>query len=261
MIRFAIVWAALLLFLPAISACVIIEGGENIIFIHKSVGHMLIQEGDVRGIFDTFDVEHGTDFRFWDHDNDGPTGVTDPDGGQHLGYDIPGDNNTPWDYRDLFQQPVNDPPDNAFSRLLANHQVIVFKSCFTMCHIESDALLDEYKGLYREMRDVMDQHPLHIFVPLSPPPLNPGDTNPANAARARSFANWLKTDFLTEGGPHLNVRVLDFFNLLAEGNPFKPGYNMLRFEYCKDGYDSHPNKAANQQVAPIFVDLLINSIM
>ena len=56
MIRFAIVWAVLLLFLPAISACVIIEGGEDIIFIHKSVGHMLIQEGDVRGIFDSFDA-------------------------------------------------------------------------------------------------------------------------------------------------------------------------------------------------------------
>jgi hypothetical protein len=99
------------------------------------------------------------------------------------------------------------------------------------------------------MRDVMDQHPDHVFVVISPPPLNPAATTPEAAARARAFADWLTSDAYLEGHP--NVFAFDFFDHLAEDDPTASDYNMLRAAY-RDGEDSHPNQTANEVVGPAF---------
>ncbi len=239
-----------------------VEEADNMILIHKSVGDALIKEGNVRGLFNAYNSAHGTNFQFWDHDNNAPV-LTDPQGGTHGDYGFPeGGATQPEHYENLFKQPVHVPPDNAFSRLLANHEVILFKSCSSAAFIEHDHRLNQIKNNYRAIRDVMDDHRDHLFIPFSPPPLNKDapDTPPEMGARARAFADWLKTDFLTEKGPHPNIAVFDFFDLLAEDDPSDPGYNFLRSEYVKGWQDSHPNKAANEHIAPIFVDFVINSI-
>jgi hypothetical protein len=222
----------------------------NVVFLHHSTGGALIAEGGVREIL----IEAG--FDFWDHGYN-PTGLRAPDG--HLtgySYSIPGDNTDPDGLARLFAQRTYPLPVNALSGLL-QHEVIAFKSCFPASQIDTDAELAEYKAWYLGMRDVMDAHPDHVFIVMSPPPLHPAVTDPAAAARARAFAEWLSSDAYLEGHP--NVYTFDLFDHLAEGDPTSPDVNTLRSEYRPAGTDSHPNQTANEAVGPAFAEAIMSA--
>jgi len=222
----------------------------NVIFLHHSTGGNLIEQGEMREAFSA------AGYDFWDHGyND--QGLTRPDGTPAgYSYNIPNDNTDPDGFAHIFSQRLYSWPSNGFSGLM-QHEVIVFKSCFPVSDITSDAQLEQYKAYYLRIRDVMDQHLDHVFVVVTPPPLNPAETDVKAAARARAFAEWLKSD--TFLGGHLNVYTVDFFDLLAEEDPVTPDYNMLREEY-REEEDSHPNRSANETVAPIFVEFVIGAI-
>lgn len=99
----------------------------------------------------------------------------------------------------------------------------------------------------------MDKHRDKAFVVVTQPPLVPRATNREIAARARAFANWLKSPEYVNGHP--NIFVFDLFQLLAEDDPLCPEANMLRAAYRgSDPEDSHPNERANQTVAPQLAD-------
>ena len=222
----------------------------NVIFFHHSVGYNLIHQGGVRELF----TKAGYDF--WDHGYNSE-GLTRPDGTPAgYSYNIPDDNTDPDGLATLFAQPVYGLPINAFSRLL-QHEVIAFKSCFTANNISDDEQLETYKSYYLSIRDVMEQHPDKIFIIVTAPPLNPAQTDAETAARARTFANWLKSDEYLSGHP--NVFCFDLFDYLAEDDPISPDYNMLRDRY-RNSTDSHPNLTANKTIGPIFVDFVIDTI-
>jgi hypothetical protein len=224
----------------------------NIIFLHHSVGHNLIAEGNVRPLL----TELG--YRFWDHDHN-HIGLTRPDGtstGSH--YRVPGargrGDTDVGGLAKLFAQPVTDPPDNAFSRLM-QHEVIIVKSCFPNSAIKSDAMQEQFQSWYLQMRDVIDEHRDHIFVIVTSPPLHPEQTNSDEARRARAIADWLTSDSYLAGHP--NLFTFDFFGLLAD-----PSTNTLRSEYQRDtdDPDSHPNRLANETVGPLFVEFVDQAI-
>ena len=228
----------------------------NLIFLHHSTGQILISQGNVRPLF----AERG--YAFWDH-NYNTIGLTRPDGTRtRTSYDIPeltpgargGGNTDPEGLAVLFAQPVHDPPDNAFSRLL-QHEVLMFKSCFPNSAIKSEGMLQQHKSLYMQMRDTIDRHPDKVFILLTSPPLHPNRTTLEDAARARALANWLGSDEFLAGHP--NLFVFDFFDLLAD-----PETNMLRRDYQIDpeSTDSHPNALANQTIGPLFVDFVDEAI-
>lgn len=103
----------------------------------------------------------------------------------------------------------------------------------------------------------MDQHPNRLFIVITPPPLNPASTDAKAAARARAFANWLKSDeYLAD---HPNIFTFDFFGHLAEDDPSSPDYNMLRQIY-REGSDSHPNQIANEKIGPLFAEFIIDTV-
>jgi hypothetical protein len=235
------------------SAAVKASSGDfrNIVFVHHSTGNNLIRQGNVRELFQ----EAG--YNFWDHGYN-EKGLRDPEGkGTGYNYNIPGDNTNPGGYYRIFNQTEYSLPINAYSGLL-QHEVIVFKSCFRPTnHIRSDEQLEQYKTWYLGIRDEMDQHPEKIFIVVTPPPLNPAETNPEEAARARAFASWLKSEAYLAGHP--NVFTFDFFDHLAEGDPNDSDYNMLRAAY-RDGDDSHPNRQANETIGPLFVAFIIEAI-
>lgn len=224
----------------------------SIIFVHHSTGRAIIHEGNVRELL----TEAG--YEFWDHDyND--IGLRDP-GGSLIGYsyNIPGDNTDPDGLARLFAQPVREWPVNALSGVM-QHDVIAFKSCFPVSNIADRDQLESYKRYYLDIRQVADAHPEKMFVALTPPPLVPGSTTPENAARAREFANWLKSDEFLAG--RRNLFVFDLFDLLAEGDPAAPDHNMLRAEYrLEDRGDSHPNALANRAIGPLLAQFLSNTI-
>jgi len=222
----------------------------NIIFLHHSVGHNLIEQGQVRELF----TQAG--YVFFDHDYN-HIGLRDPSG-EHLGYsyNVPQDNTDPDGLAGIFSQHLYPIPVNAFSGLM-QHEVIIFKSCFPTSDIPSEEMLDEYKAYYLGMRDVFNEHLDKIFIVVTPPPLNPSETKMEIAMRARRFSDWLGSDEYLGG--RSNVFTFDLFDLLAEGDSQSPEFNMLKAEFREDE-DSHPTREVNQRIGPIFVEVVIKSI-
>lgn len=190
----------------------------NVIFLHHSTGSNLIEQGGIRELLTK------ADYSFWDHGYNSE-GLRQPDANSAgYSYNIPADNTDPDGLASIFAQQVYDLPLNAFSGLL-QHEVIAFKSCFPVSDITSAEQLARYQSYYLAMRDVMDQHPDKVFIVVTPPPLNPAETNAEAAARARIFANWLTSDEYLRGHP--NIFTFNFFGYLAEDDPALSDYNML----------------------------------
>jgi hypothetical protein len=222
----------------------------NIVFLHHSVGDGLIVQGQLRQKFSD------AGYAFWDQGYNAqplraPNGKT-----TGYGYYVPEDNTDPDGLARVFAQPVYALPVNTFSGLL-QHEVIIFKSCFPVSDIATDAQLELDKTYYLRIRDVITKHPDKVFIVLTPPPLNPAETNAANARRARALANWLRSDEFWN--KKSNYFVFDLFDALAESNSVSQDYSMLRQAY-RDGSDSHPNAKAGETVAPGLADFVIQSI-
>jgi hypothetical protein len=140
--------------------------------------------------------------------------------------------------------------------IMANHQVIAFKSCYPASAIGDDDELNQRYTWYSGMRDFFDDHPEKTFVVMSTPPIHPDETNANEANRARAFADWLKSPSYLEGYP--NVVCFDLFDLLASDGSDGP-INTLRTSYQQEWVDSHPNELANQTIAPLFAQFLIDA--
>lgn len=238
---------------PAGSGAVLADDrGEftNLIFLHHSVGHNLIAQGNLRETF----AAAGLDL--WDQDYNS-LGLTDPQGNPTgYSYTVPGDNTDPDGLAAIFRQEERGRPTNTLSGLL-QHEVIIVKSCFPASNIESDVKLEQYKSWYLSIRETIDRHPDRLFILLSPPPLNPAETTPQAAARARQFANWLNAPEYKANHP--NVYTFDLFDALAEPDSAAPDANMLR-EGFRTGTDSHPNLLANQTVAAQLAESTISAV-
>jgi len=217
----------------------------RIIFLHHSCGENLVNQGSVREGLTALGYE------FYDHGYNGD-GLRLADGsytGTH--FDVPDDNTDPDGFATIFAQPLHDPPDNTFSHLM-QYDVIAFKSCYPVSNIGDDYQLNEFKSYYLSIRDTMDQYPDKLFVIVTQPPQVPANSDPAEGARARAFADWLQSDEYLAGHP--NVFVFDFFGLLAGDD------NFLRSEYREDEYDGHPNERANREIGPLFVTFIDQAI-
>jgi hypothetical protein len=232
---------------------------QNVLFIHHSVGESLIRDGSVREILN----EAG--YKFWDHGYNHPEiGLRNEQGKPAGCYWIPEDNTNPDGIASLFQ--MNPKEENAFSIILRNHDVIVFKSCFPVSQISEDNIsrdsqspgrrsLYNYKRHYLSIRNIIDKHPEKIFIIVTQPPLHPNATNQVEAKRARAFVDWVTSnEFL---GERKNIFVFDYFNLLSD-----PKTNMLKTEYQIDpkGKNSHPNPLAQMMIGPQFADFIINTV-
>jgi hypothetical protein len=218
---------------------------ENLFFLHHSTGRNIINEGNMREWFATFNGNNGTFFEFWDHDYNN-LGLRDP-AGNMLGYsyNIPNDNTDPDGLHYLWTT-----SNSASDSILANHDVIAFKSCYPASAIESEAQLDQYKTWYLDMAKIFDRYPQKVFLVLSPPPLHRLSTNVVEADLARAFARWLASDDFLKG--RHNIKYFDLFDHLAHPEDGSVVRNMLRAEYEISPYaaDSHPNTLANQTVGP-----------
>jgi hypothetical protein len=81
------------------------------------------------------------------------------------------------------------------------------------------------KGIYNDLLPYFAAHQEKLFVVITAPPLQSGDTNAGEAANARAFNNWLVNDWLDAYG-HNNVAVFDFYNVLTS-NGGSAGVNDL----------------------------------
>jgi hypothetical protein len=241
----------------------------KIVFIHHSTGANLIKQGNLRQLLRSANSE----IEFWDHSYNllpfwqitaqiipYQTGLSDG-GGNLTGTDYHLDitNTDPKGYADLFSQPLQSPPQNAFSKLISNFDVIAFKSCFPVTKIASDMQLEHYKKCYAIIRDRIDLFPEKLFILFTPPPLRREMTKKEFAHRASIFSQWMRSkEFL---GKRKNIAVFDFFSLLAENTQEKSNFNMLKTEYAPlIPFDSHPNRSANVSAAKELAVFLIEKI-
>lgn len=147
-------------------------------------------------------------------------------------------------------------PANAFSGLM-QHEDMVFKSCFPASNTVNDEQLEQYQTWYLGMRKVMDYASDHVFILVTPPPMNPTASTSDAAARARAFSRWLQWEECLEG--HSNISTFGLFGALSEDDAASTEANMLRQEY-REGDDSHANTHADQQTEPLFASFVVQAV-
>lgn len=172
------------------------------------------------------------------------------------------------------------------------NKIIMFKSCYPNSGITEDGSepgdpflstrsLVNYKAIFRHqsgtgntysnegytykpLEDIFAENPDTLFIYVTSPPLCKTCTNSADAARARTFNNWVKTDWLdsynTANSDLSNVIVYDWFDFLANASDALENANMLKDSYYDGGGDSHPNNTANTESTTDFSDSFIDTI-
>jgi len=209
---------------------------RKILFIHRSVGHHLLEQGRLR---DHLDAEVQLD----DYDNnlgiltrsDGTT-ATD-------GISMPGNNTNPDNLAAFFQQ---------WPSVLDSYDTIMIKSCYPNSHIKNEEQLEEIKVLYRAIFDAFATHQKQLIV-LTTPPLRPLLTNQKEAKLASELAYWLVASAAKEG-----VRVSDLHHTYAETTGRHQG--MLKREYRRLlPWDTHPNRTAHAAIAPQLARFVLSS--
>lgn len=153
----------------------------------------------------------------------------------------------------------------------SSHRIIMIKSCFPSSEINDEGIPEDtlnpedktifnYKWHWRFMVRTMRNHPTNFFVIWTNAPLTQLTTNPTQAHFSDRFCKWAK-DTLAAGLDPLigtfpsNVYVFDYFHKLADANGYLPDM------YAVDPYDSHPNAAATQLVAPLLVNETLNAYL
>ena len=142
------------------------------------------------------------------------------------------------------------------------NDIIMFKSCFPNSDIGSDGskpgnplsrnrTLENYKEVFIGLGKEISKYPSKLFIYLTFPPLVPMETTPENAARARSFNDWLINSYLPDYYKNYGVEnfvIYDLFGVLSDED------NFLKSEYRRDNpRDSHPNKKAYQVITQDFM--------
>lgn len=151
------------------------------------------------------------------------------------------------------------------------NEIILFKSCFPNSALEGNPndppnpegwlSVGHAKYVYGEILRYFATRPDKLFVVITAPPLS----DPAYAANARAFNEWLVNDWLSENNYTLNnVAVFDFYNVLTGADNhhrfvggqvehvFTPGTNTLF--YPSD--DDHPSAAGSRKATEEFIPLL-----
>jgi hypothetical protein len=149
------------------------------------------------------------------------------------------------------------------SDYLEENRIIVIKSCFPSSEMSgigsaedmSDPTIKSlwnYKWHWRYILKIMQDHPENFFVIWTNAPLVANATNSEQAELTHEFSYWAKSvlgaglddEF---GTLPKNVYIFDFFHKLVDENW------MLDPDYAADEWDSHPNAAATELVAPQLV--------
>lgn len=158
---------------------------------------------------------------------------------------------------------------NDIRSILQNNKIVVIKSCFPSSDIDtfgspSDTLNPEnktvfnYKWHWRNIINIMAAHPENFFAIWTNAPLVANATNSLSAKLSHQFCTWAKDTLAAGLDPQVssfpsNVYVFDFFHKLADST------GMLATQYASDEWDSHPNAAATELVAPQFVQEIFDA--
>ncbi len=210
------------------------------IFVHRSVGHNLIEDGGMYSL----SKNHGYELNDYDHNS---YELSDGKSTKKLNIVFEGDDTHPEHYAKLFSEDGRKSQKEALD-LILDSDVIMIKSCYPNSHIKTDDELEAIKENYRSIAHFFEAMPDKKLIILTSPPLLPLRTNQKAACRARKLATWLSETKLGA-----NTSVFNFFDLLAEPESSRKP-NVLRKKYRRLlPVDSHPNPQASKEIAPLLV--------
>ncbi len=145
--------------------------------------------------------------------------------------------------------------------LTVKYDVIIFKHCYPGSNIlgdlgtpdadSEDKRLENYKLQYIKLKEKLHQFPDNTFIVWTLAALTEKSTTPENAARARTFYEWVKDEWNEKGD---NIFLFDFYSLETEGGLY------LKPEYASSLTDSHPNTAFSAKVAPLFAQRIVDVV-
>lgn len=218
----------------------------RIVFLHHSTGGV-IWNGGVPQALASYNAGHATDYRITEH-----AYPNDP-------YSWA---NYPYDYWNLWV--ANTGASMAQSQpnldmIAGEYDVIVFKHCFPVSAIQADTgaasvgssvkSLENYYLQYDALKARLRAFPGKRFIVWTGAALREADTTPGQAARAKTFFDWVRNTWDEKGD---NIFVWDFYALETEGGLYLASGNASA--------DSHPNASFAQRVAPLFVNRLVDVI-
>lgn len=209
---------------------------RKLLFIHRSVGHHLLEQGRLRDHLDT-------EVQLDDYDNN--LGIlTQSDGTTTTNsISMPGNNTNPDNLVAFFQQ---------WPGILDSYDTIMLKSCYPNSHIKSEEQLEEVKAQYQAIFEAFAAHKKQLIV-LTTPPLRPLLTNQNEAKLASELAYWLMASATKTG-----ARVFDLHHAYAEMSGKHQG--MLKREYRRVlPWDTHPNRIAHEATAPQLARFILSA--
>ncbi|MCX6811455.1 MAG: hypothetical protein NT039_02060 [Candidatus Berkelbacteria bacterium] len=225
------------------------EGQAKIIFLHHSTGQV-IWDGGVKEWFDNYNIEKGTNFQVEERvfPKESPYGW----------------NNYPFDYYNIWvkngggTEYKTEPTLNALTK---DYNVIVFKHCFLVSHIEVDSgspnvdsdtkSIENYKLQYNALQKEMRKYKDTKFIVWTGAVETSEVLLDGPANRTKIFFDWVKNEWDEKGD---NIFIFDFYNLETEGGLY------LKNEYAASLTDSHPNEVFAKKVAPIFGQRVVDVI-
>ena len=215
---------------------------NKILFIHRSVGENLINDGK---IYQNFISNSNIDFNDY---NVNTKILRNKYDSKKLLLDFPNNNTTPKDYSILFNKNTKYLKTKDF---VLQFNTVIIKSCYPNSNIKNIQELTNIKDYYTQITSFFNNLPNKLIIVTSPP-LIPFKTNTQNAKRAKELSNWL-----TNNNFGNNISTFSLFKLLAEKNG--KNTNMLKIQYRRLlPFDSHPNKLANQKISPMFIDCVLD---
>ncbi len=212
-------------------------------FLHHSTGGNLIKgAGGIEKMFEAYNQINGTDYRFT-HE-----------------WSAPNNENYPYDYHtDTFSH-------KRIREYAENYHLVIWKHCYPGSDIQADLgtpdinssrkSIENYKLQYRSLRIRFDMYPDTKFLGWTLPPLHRKATTLEKARRASDFTDWVRDEFMSEDGAHINQSFFDARLHLSENDEY------LQYDYERDhnSWDSHPNDLANDTVNPHFFQSIIKFV-
>ena len=206
---------------------------KKVLFIHRSVGHNLIEQGGLRKLLS------GKNIALDDYDNNSGILTRSDMSTLNNAITIPGNNTNPDNLKQLFGE---------WPEMLNSYDLIMIKSCYPNSHIRNESQLSQVIGHYSSILKSFNYHKKRLLI-LTTPPLRPLLTNRKEAHLSGELADWLVSESSTD------VQIFDLHYLLAETDGRH--VDMLKRNFRRlIPFDNHPNRKANRIIAPKLAESL-----
>ena len=206
---------------------------NKILFIHHSVGRLLLEYGNVR---ESVSVGGKGQWELWDYDYN-RFGLKDGTGETaECGWKVPNDDTDPNGLHKLIASVVNNLDGLG---IIKDYDALMLKSCYTASSIKTDETLSVYEDQLDNIVRLSKELPLKVIF-LTSPPRTSFATRYSDAVRANEYRKYILNHDHDNGG---RFRVIDLFGFLTSNSDkytLDPQYR--RFFPL----DSHPNKLGSK---------------